>query len=149
VGTSTRATVPPDRMLPRPPAAVASCRGVSEGTGVAASTLTEDVALLPVAEVATQLGVPVSRVHQMVRDGQLLSLRHEGAAVVPADFLDGPAPVKGLSGTIVLLRDGGYTDGDILRWLFADDASLPGSPIGALRAGRHREVKRRAQAMAF
>jgi hypothetical protein len=57
--------------------------------------------------------------------------------------------VKGLSGTITVLRDGGYSDTDILRWLFADEDSLPGTPIESLRAGRHREVKRRAQAMAF
>lgn len=111
--------------------------------------LGNDVAVLPVTEVAALLSVPVSRVHQMVRDGQLLAVRREGVACIPSDFLDGPAPVKGLSGTIVLLRDGGYSDPDILRWLFADDASLPGSPIAVLRSGRHREVKRRAQAMAF
>jgi hypothetical protein len=111
--------------------------------------LGNDVAVLPVTEVAALLSVPVSRVHPMVRDGQLLAVRREGVAAIPADFLDGPAPVKGLSGTIVLLRDGGYSDADILRWLFADDASLPGSPIAVLRSGRHREVKRRAQAMAF
>jgi hypothetical protein len=123
-------------------------QAVSEVSGHAPA-LPDDVAVLPVAEVAQMLSVPVSRVHQMVRDGQLLSLRREGAVWVPADFLDGGAPIKGLSGTIVLLRDGGYSDGDILRWLFADDSSLPGSPIVVLRAGRHREVKRRAQAMAF
>ena len=110
---------------------------------------TDDMALLPVSEVAQLLSVPVSRVHQMVRDGQLLSLRRDGATWVPADFFDGSAPVKGLSGTIMLLRDGGYSDPDILRWMFADDPSLPGSPIAVLRSGRHREVKRRAQAMAF
>ena len=122
-----------------------------DGSGGArtSSALTDDVALLPVAEVAQLLSVPVSRVHQMVRDGQLLSVRQDGAVCVPSDFLDGHAPVKGLSGTILLLRDGGYTDPDILRWLFADDPSLPGSPIAVLRSGRHREVKRRAQAMAF
>jgi hypothetical protein len=112
-------------------------------------TLSDEVAVLPAAEVAQLLSVPVSRVHQMVRDGQLLSVRREGAVWVPSDFVDGSAPVKGLSGTIVLLRDGGYTDADILRWLFLDDDTLSGSPIGALRSGRHREVKRRAQAMAF
>jgi hypothetical protein len=111
--------------------------------------LGDDVAVLPVADVAQLLSVAVSRVHQMVRDGLLLSVRRDGTACVPSDFFDGRAPVKGLSGTIVLLRDGGYGDADILRWLFADDPSLPGSPIAALRAGRHREVKRRAQAMAF
>lgn len=108
-----------------------------------------ELAVLPVAEVAQLLALPVSRVHQLVRDGHLLSLRRDGETVVPADFLDGAAVVKGLHGTITVLRDGGYDDPGILRWLFADDDSLPGAPIEALRAGRHREVKRRAQAMAF
>jgi hypothetical protein len=135
-------------MLPSEAVAVAWCRTVSE-VGSAAPALSEDVAVLPVAEVAGLLGIPKSRVQQLVRDGQLLSFRRGGDTVVPADFFDGAAIVKGLPGTITVLRDGGYHDGDILRWLFADDASLPGIPIDALRAGRHREVKRRAQAMAF
>jgi hypothetical protein len=111
--------------------------------------LSGDVATLPLAEVAGMLGVPRSRVQQLVRDGQLLSLRRDGDVVVPAEFFIDDAPVKGLSGTIILLRDGGYTDPDILRWLFEEDVSLPGTPIASLRAGRHREVKRRAQAMAL
>ena len=137
-------TVPPVRMLPREAAPVASCPLVND-----VSVLSEDVAALSVADVAQALSVPVSRVHQMVRDGYLLSYRREGDLVIPADFLDGPAIVKGLPGTITVLRDGGYSDIDILRWLFAEDDSLPGTPIGSLRSGRHREVKRRAQAMAF
>lgn len=117
------------------------------------SVLAEDVLTLPVAEVAELLAQPVSRVHQLVRDGQLLSLRRGSEVVVPADFLDTSADraavVKGLGGTITLMRDGGYTDPDILRWLFTEDDSLPGTPVASLRAGRQREVKRRAQAMAF
>lgn len=113
------------------------------------SELSAVVAVLPVAEVAQRLSLPVSRVHQLVRDGHLLSLRRDGDVVVPEDFLDGDAVVKGLPGTITVLRDGGYHDPEILRWLFADDDTLPGAPIASLRAGRHREVKRRAQAMAF
>jgi len=113
------------------------------------SVLSDDVVALPAADVAALLSLPVSRVHQLVRDGHLLSLRRDGEVVVPADFLDGAAVVKGLPGTITVLRDGGYADADILRWLFAEDDSLPGTPVASLRAGRHREVKRRAQAMAF
>jgi hypothetical protein len=112
-----------------------------------------DVEVLPVPEVASLLSLPVSRVHQLVRDGHLLSMRRGSDVVVPADFLETAqgraAVVKGLPGTITVLRDGGYTDPDILRWLFTDDDSLPGTPMASLRAGRHREVKRRAQAMAF
>jgi hypothetical protein len=111
--------------------------------------LSGDVATLPVAEVAAMLGVPTSRVQQLVKDGQLLSFRRDGEVVVPAEFIVDAAVVKGLSGTIILLRDGGYTDADILRWLFAEDDTLPSTPIASLRAGRHREVKRRAQLMAF
>lgn len=117
------------------------------------SVLADDVVTLPVDEVAKQLSLAVSRVHQLVRDGQLLSLRRGSEVVVPADFLETgggrAAVVKGLPGTITVLRDGGYVDADILRWLFAEDDSLPGTPMASLRAGRHREVKRRAQAMAF
>lgn len=104
---------------------------------------------LSVADVAARLSIPASRVVQLVRDGQLLSLRHDGEVVVPSQFLDGDEVVRGLSGTITVLRDGGYDDHDILAWLFTEDESLPGSPIGAIRSGRHKEVKRRAQAMAF
>jgi excisionase family DNA binding protein len=111
--------------------------------------LPDDVQVLPVAEIAARLGVPVSRVQQLIRDGHLLALKLDGVLVVPLDFLDGGAVVKGLPGTVTVLRDGGYSDEEILRWLFAEDASLPGTPIAALRSNRGREIKRRAQAMAF
>jgi hypothetical protein len=111
--------------------------------------LADDVKALPISDAAGRLGIPVSRVHQLVRDGHLLAVRREGSAAIPEDFLMANAVVKGLAGTITVLRDGGYTDQEILRWLFAEDPSLPGTPIGALRSNRGREVKRRAQAMAF
>ena len=57
--------------------------------------------------------------------------------------------VKGLPGTITVLIDSGYSPSEILRWLFTADESLPGTPIEALRGDRGREVKRRAQALAF
>jgi Rv2175c C-terminal domain of unknown function len=129
---------------------VASCPVVNTPlSGPLSGPLSEEVVTLPVAEVAARLAVPVSRVHQYVRDGQLLGVRREGTVAVPEDFLDGNIVVKGLPGTITVLRDGGYHDDEILRWLFADDDSLPGTPVASLRAGRHKEVKRRAQAMAF
>ena len=37
----------------------------------------------------------------------------------------------------------------MLRWLFESDESLPGTPIEALRGDRGKEIKRRAQALAF
>ena len=133
---------------------MASCRVVNTPlsgplSGELSGPLSDEVETLSVAEVAARLSVPATRVHQYVRDGQLLAVRREGTVAVPAAFLDGNTVVKGLPGTITVLRDGGYSDDEILRWLFADDDSLPGTPVASLRAGRHREVKRRAQAMAF
>ena len=68
---------------------------------------------------------------------------------VPAGFLSGNAVIKGLSGVLTLLRDGGYDDEAAIRWLHTPDDSLPGTPVEALAADRGREVKRRAQALAL
>ena len=104
---------------------------------------------VPLKDVAGRLGLPESRVHQMLRDGQLLAVRRNGRLVVPCDLLTENGVVKGVAGTITVLRDGGYADQEILRWLFTHDETLPGTPVAALRADRGKEVKRRAQAMAF
>jgi Rv2175c C-terminal domain of unknown function len=116
---------------------------------IAPDVLDPDVVVLPIPDVAQRLALPVTRVHQMLRDGQILGLRRQGVVVVPAEFFSGDAVVKGLPGTITLLRDAGYSAEEILRWLFTEEESLPGTPIGALRTDRGREVKRRAQAMGF
>nr|WP_246300137.1 Rv2175c family DNA-binding protein [Actinopolyspora biskrensis] len=76
-------------------------------------------------------------------------MRREREYVVPEAFLTDTTVVKGLAGTITLLRDNGYTEEEILEWLFTSDETLPGTPIDALRGDRGREVKRRAQAMAL
>lgn len=117
----------------------------------AADVLDPEVALLSLTDVAQWLGQPDSRVRQMLRDGHLLAVRRGDEVAVPSDFLtsEQPAVVKGLAGTVTLLRDAGYADEEILRWLFTADDSLPGTPIEALRSDRGREVKRRAQAMGF
>lgn len=116
---------------------------------IAPDVLEPEVAVLPLPDVAARLRLPVTRVQQMLRDGQLLGMRRDGVVVIPADFLNGATVVKGLAGTITLLRDAGYAADEILRWLFTAEDSLPGTPIAALRSDRGREVKRRAQAMGF
>jgi excisionase family DNA binding protein len=116
---------------------------------VAPAVAADELKAMSIPEVAQRLGVPVSRVHQLVRDGHLLAIRRNGALAIPEEFLGDDTVVKGLAGTITVLRDGGYEDQEIVRWLFEDDPSLPGTPIEALRGNRGREIKRRAQAMAL
>ena len=67
---------------------------------------------------------------------------------VPAGFIDGDRVVKGLRGTLTLLRDDGFTDEEMLEWLSPPTTRLPGTPVQALRENRGTEVKRRAQALA-
>ena len=105
---------------------------------------------LSLPDVAGQLGIPAGRVKQLLRDRKLLAVtRPEGGAAVPAAFLDGHQIVKGLCGTLTLLFDCGFDELEALRWLFTEDESLPGTPIGAIARHRGTEVNRRAQALAF
>lgn len=104
---------------------------------------------VPVPDIADELGASVPKVQQLVRERQLLAVREAGVLRVPAEFVQKGEVVRGLPGTITVLTDAGFADDEILRWLYAEDDTLPGSPIEALRANRGTEVKRRAQAAAF
>lgn len=105
---------------------------------------------LHLPDISERWGVEVTRVRQLVKDGQLIAVRRgeHNALQVPADFVGPDKPIKGLTGTLTLLRDAGFTDGEALEWLFTEDPSLPGTPVQALRENRGTEVKRRAQALA-
>ena len=107
-------------------------------------------AWLTLPDVAERLGVEVTRVRQLVKEGQLIAVRRGENRVlqVPAAFIDGGKIVKGLTGTLTLLRDDGFTVEEMLEWLFTPDPSLPGTPAQALSENRGTEVKRRAQALA-
>ena len=112
--------------------------------------------------VAELLGIAVTRVHQQLRDGHLLAVRRDGVVAVPQIFFtDTGHVVKSLPGLLAVLRDGGYRDTDILRWLFTSDESLTvtrdntreqitnARPVDALHSHQAREVVRRAQALAY
>lgn len=118
-------------------------------TPSADDVLDPGVEVLTLPDVADRLGLPVTKVRQALRDGQLVAVRRDGVLYVPAVFLTEEGIVKGLPGTITVLADAGFTPDEMVRWLFTEDESLPGRPIDALRATGGREVKRRAQALAL
>jgi len=113
--------------------------------------------------VAELLHVPVTRVHQHLRDGGLIAVRRNAIPVIPQIFFNRETGeiVKSLPGLLAVLRDGGHTDVGILRWIFAADPSLTltrdglrepitnARPVDALHSHQAREVLRRAQAMAY
>lgn len=113
-------------------------------------------------KVAQLCGVSISKIHQQLREGQLIAVRRAGAVVVPcALFTDSGHVVKGLPGLLTTLHDGGYRETEIVRWLFTPDPTLTitrdglrdaisnARPVDALHAHQAREVLRRAQAMAY
>ncbi|ATL82273.1 transcriptional regulatory protein [Streptomyces malaysiensis subsp. malaysiensis] len=92
----------------------------------------------------------MTRVRQLVKEGQLIAVRRGENRVlqVPEEFIGEGRVVKGLVGTLTLLKDDGFSDEEMLEWLFTPDPSLPGTPAQALSENRGTEVKRRAQALA-
>ncbi|OBE94826.1 Rv2175c family DNA-binding protein [Mycobacterium sp. 852002-10029_SCH5224772] len=123
--------------------------------------LEPDEPIYDLPRVAELLGVPVTKVHQQLREGHLLAIRRgEGVVVPQVFFTQSGEVVKSLPGLLTILHDGGYHETEIVRWLFTPDPSLTvtrdGSrdaisnarPVDALHAHQAREVVRRAQAMA-
>ena len=100
---------------------------------------------LTVPDVAELLDIPVTKVHQLIREGGLLALRLDGVLRVPAELVG----ARHVAGVVTVLRDAGYSDEEALRWLYTVDDSLPGTPAEALKENRATEVKRRAQALGF
>lgn len=128
----------------------------------AEDVLDPDEAVYDLPAVADLLGVPVSKVHQHLKEGHLIAIRRNGEVAVPKVFFDDTGHVvKSLTGLLVVLHDGGYHETEIMRWLFTPDPSLTirrdGStenqvnarPVDALHSHQAREVVRRAQAMAY
>ena len=65
--------------------------------------------VLDLPAVAELLAVPVTRVHQQLRDGHLIAVRRNGIPVVPEVFINRESGeiVKPLPGLLGVLRDGG------------------------------------------
>ncbi len=102
-------------------------------------------------DVAAMLNLPITKIHALLDERSLVSVRITDRNIrsIPAEFFQDGAVLDSLRGTVVLLGDSGFTDEEIIRWLFTPDDTLPGSPIDALREGRKTEIRRRAQAAAW
>lgn len=116
----------------------------------AQSVPADDAELITLPDVAELLDLPITKVHQLIKDGKLVITRDDqGRRVLPRIFVSQGVVLKSLPSVITLLRDGGFNDDEIVAWLLRADDSLPGTPAQALAENRGTEVKRRAQAAAF
>lgn len=120
---------------------------------VASDLLPDSVATLSTAKVSDGLRVSVSKVHHMLREGQLLAVRRSGDLHIPREFfgeVDGRfAIAKHVTGLLSVLHDGGFSREESMRWLFTELDDLGGTPAALLHTDSAREVIRRAQAAAM
>jgi hypothetical protein len=102
-------------------------------------------------DVAQLLDVSITKVHGLLDERALAALRIGERRIrsVPAAFIQDGHVVDSLKGTIVVLADAGFSDEELIVWLFTPDESLRGRPIDALREGRKTEIRRRAQSLAW
>jgi DNA-binding IclR family transcriptional regulator len=92
-----------------------------------ADSLVGDWMTLP--DVADRLGLPPSRVRQLLRDRKLIAVqRPDTRCAAPAAFFDGNQIVRACTARSPALRLR-VRRGGSLRWLFTADDSLPGTPI--------------------
>lgn len=102
---------------------------------------------LTLPDIAERLGLRITEVRGMLKDRQLVAVRRGERNVlsVPEAFIGDDGPLPELPGTFTVLADGGFSDEEIVTWMFTpDDRLVGGSPIGAIRAGAKTEVRRRA-----
>jgi uncharacterized protein len=136
---------------PNPPAAVDRPRVPRPAADVLDQGPDGPRVWLPLPDVAEALNTEVGKVRRMLQEKVLVGLRRGERKIlsVPAELLKDGLPLPDLQGTLILLKDAGYSDEEAARWLFTDD-DYPGAPVDALRTGVSKtEVRRRAQALAF
>jgi hypothetical protein len=108
-----------------------------------------DTRWLTLPELVEILGIGIGKVRRLIEDHSLLATKVDGVLKVPEAFLRDGEPLPELRGTLLVLRDSGYSDDEAMHWLLTDEDSIGIAPIDALRAGRKAEVRRVAQALGF
>ncbi|WP_125777337.1 Rv2175c family DNA-binding protein [Antribacter gilvus] len=126
--------------------------------------LVDDWLTLP--DLAEVLDIDLGKTRRLVQDRHLVGIKRGPGTTfqVPARFVvpdpdrrpragddgddadpGGSIVIPTLRGTIVLLSDGGFTDPEIIEWLFTHEDALGTRPVDALASGRRAEVRRVAQ----
>lgn len=122
------------------------------------STVTDLDALvsewLTLPDLAETLDIEVGKARGLVRDRYVVSTKRgpNKSVQVPAKFVlpevDGrPGVIPTLRGTAIVLADAGFTDEEILEWLFTPNDELGEQPVDALINGKRAAVRRVAQTL--
>lgn len=103
---------------------------------------------LTIPDLVEVLDEPLGRVRQLLAEQYLIGSRRGKAFAVPALFIVDGAPLPSLRGTIIVLKDAGFSDDEVIDWLFAEEEELGRTPIAALLDGHKSAVRRVARTLA-
>lgn len=104
---------------------------------------------ITVPEAAELLNLPLGKVHRLIDEHELFTVRIDGVKKIPAELIVDGEPLASLKGTISVLIDSNFELDEAIEWLYTPDETLPGTPMQALLDGRKTEIRRRAQALAL
>ncbi|WP_309066355.1 Rv2175c family DNA-binding protein [Microbacterium sp.] len=110
--------------------------------------VSDPTAWLTVPDLVEVLGETPGRVRRLLDEHHLIGSRRHGAFAVPAVFVVDGRPLSSLRGTVIALKDAGFTDDEAIDWLLAEDDTLGRTPIAALLDGHKSEVRRIARTLA-
>lgn len=105
--------------------------------------------MLSVPELVDRLGITPGRLHRLIEDHVLASVRIDGAVRVPEEFLQDDEPLPSLRGTLLVLNDAGFSEEEAVIWMLSTNEELGERPIDSLQSGRKSAVRRATQALAF
>lgn len=103
---------------------------------------------LTAPDLMEALDEPLGRIHRLLDEHHLVGSHRHGPFAVPEVFLVDGAPLASLRGTVIVLKDAGFSDDEAIDWLLAPEDSIGRSPIDALRDGHKSEVRRVARTLA-
>ena len=112
-------------------------------------TIAPETRWLTIPDLVETLGIGLSKVRRLIEDRSLLAAKVDGVWKVPESFIRDGEPLPELRGTLLVLKDSGFSDEEAVNWLLTEEESIGIPPIDALRAGRKAEVRRVAQALGF
>lgn len=103
---------------------------------------------LTTPDLVEALDEPLGRVRRLIAEQYLIGSTRNGAFAVPSIFIVEGAPLASLRGTIIVLKDAGLTDDEVIDWLLSEQEELGRTPIAALLAGHKSPVRRVARTLA-
>lgn len=94
------------------------------------------------------LDEPLGRVRRLIAEQHLIGSNRTGVFAVPSIFIVDRHPLSSLRGTIIVLKDAGFSDDEVIDWLFEEEEELGRTPIAALLDGHKSAVRRVARTLA-